>query len=80
MAIVKAAVGSFFLNVGQPIEIGIGFFDSDGNTVDVQTFTLPIAPYSSKAALGTALAPQVISYVQQKYGVTITGADILSIY
>ncbi len=79
MSIVKAGIGSFFFSVGQPISIGIGFFDAGGNVVDIKTFTLPIAPYASKVALFNALAPQVIAYAAES-GATLVNADILSIY
>ncbi len=79
MAIVKAAIGEVAFNIGQPIQVGVAFLDSGGNTVDIQVFPLPIAPYATRAAAMNAIGTQVIAYAATQ-GATLTGTDIISIY
>lgn len=79
MAIVKAAIGSLEFNIGLPVQVGVAFFDAQGNTVDVQTFPLPVAAYSTRAAVLTAIGSQVLAYATTQ-GATLTGTDVLSVY
>ncbi len=79
MAIAKAAIGSLVFSIGNPVQVGVAFFDSGGNTVDVQSFPLPIAAYGSKAALKSAIDSQAIAYAATQ-GSTIISSDVLSVY
>ncbi len=79
MAIVKAGIGEWEFNIGLNHQVGVVFFDSGGNCVDIQTFSITPAPFTTRAAVLTAVANLAIAYAATQ-GSTIVASDVLSIY